>query len=226
LWLRSAQYFGGEILTNVHVHFESKSAAALSEINLLKKDDSDAEVSYAFVKEHRNSQRVCYALLRCAAQMPAKSVSGLAASLVEKITETAKKSIEIRNLDDNDDSCNIEEEFDFNLSPHIALLCLWGKTDDVCAFLSKSIRRAFVDDDGEDADAGAGADALEEPKKKGSKKRKQKVSERSERASLEEEEHTRDGSREMAADTQWLHPLLTNIIPLNSFCSLAPSLLH
>jgi len=44
-----------------------------------------------------------------------------------------------------------------------------------------------------------------------------KVSERK-RASLEEDEHTRDGSREMAADIilKQLHPLL-NIIPLNSF---------
>jgi len=156
--------FGGSVLTDVHVHFEHKSISALKYINELKKDDSDAEYLNEHNHEFRHSQRCSYAIMGIAGMMPASAVTGLTNSLIKKITETAKKSAEVRrsSLDGEEE----EEEFDYNLTPHVALLCLWGKTDDVCSCLAKSIRKAFVD--GEDGPE------LEEPVKKNSKKNSKK----------------------------------------------------
>lgn len=70
-----------------------------------------------------DAHRVCSAILRCAGRLPHKSVKGLSAQITQRLEQ------------DNDN--------DFNMTPHVALLCLWGMTEDVATSLSASIVTAF-----------------------------------------------------------------------------------
>ena len=69
--------------------------------------------------------QVCATLLRCSGQMPNESVIGLSKLMFTKM-ESVKEEVE-----------------SYKISPHIALLCLWGKTDDISISLAKSISKGF-----------------------------------------------------------------------------------
>ena len=108
--------FSGAVLTDVHSHFEQKAA----DIEVL--DDKG-------IKVRDDCYRTCAAILRCAGRLPPKAVEGLASHISEKIADLKA------NIDDN----AVHE----SITPHIALLCLWGMAEDVATSLSDSIQLAF-----------------------------------------------------------------------------------
>mmetsp|Transcript_22138 Transcript_22138/g.32568 ORF Transcript_22138/g.32568 Transcript_22138/m.32568 type:complete len:647 (+) Transcript_22138:610-2550(+) len=118
--------FSGAVITDVHSHFEQKANAYLS-------DDNDQSINLLTDNEHalirRDCHRTCAALLRCAGKMPPRSVQGLASHLSHKLSSLCKQDKNIRKV--------------VNVSPHLALLCLWGKTDDVALSLARVISQAF-----------------------------------------------------------------------------------
>jgi hypothetical protein len=111
--------FSGAVLTDVHSHFERKAA----DIVVLDKKGT---------KIRDDCYRTCAAILRCAGRLPPKAVEGLASHISEKLADLNA------HIDDN----TVHE----NITPHIALLCLWGMAEDVAAALSDSIKSAFGDD--------------------------------------------------------------------------------
>ena len=66
-------------------------------------------------------------MLRCAGRLPPESVKGLAHQITSKLGAV------------ENDADNARE----NITPHVALLCLWGMTDDVSASLASSIAKSF-----------------------------------------------------------------------------------
>mmetsp|Transcript_26643 Transcript_26643/g.39518 ORF Transcript_26643/g.39518 Transcript_26643/m.39518 type:complete len:885 (-) Transcript_26643:242-2896(-) len=108
--------FSGAVLTDVHTHFDEKANECVN-------DDESEESSS--LKIQADCHRVCASLLRCAGRMPINAVVGLSNHLTTKLKHVK---------DDREDT---------NLAPHIALLCLWGKTDEVAVSLAKSISKVF-----------------------------------------------------------------------------------
>ncbi|GMH86994.1 hypothetical protein TrST_g1498 [Triparma strigata] len=114
--------FKGKVLTNAHSHFDAKAVAAAAA--------NDGDTKY-------NANRCCAALLSCAGNMPVSAVEGLVMSLTEKLRIAA-------STDD------MTEEIGRELTPHIALLCQWGKEDVVCMSLGYSIQKFFEDEEQEE----------------------------------------------------------------------------
>lgn len=112
--------FSGAVLTDVHSHFEQKAA----DIDVL---DTKG------LKVRDDCYRTCAAILRCAGRLPPKAVKGLASHISKKLADLKS------NIDDD----TVHE----NITPHIALLCLWGMVEDVATSLSDSIQSAFGDSD-------------------------------------------------------------------------------
>ena len=110
--------FSGAVLTDVHAHFDEKASEC--------EDDASEEE----MKIKLDCHRVCASLLRCAGRMPINAVVGLSNHLTTKMKNIS---------DDDDDVCGNAT----NLAPHIALLCLWGKTDQVAVSLANSISKVF-----------------------------------------------------------------------------------
>ena len=128
------------MLTDAHAYFEGKAAKALAQNN----------------SEHRfYSNRVCAALLQCAGNMPITAISGLVLALTDKLRMASEMS-----------EGAITEATAKELTPHIALLCLWGKSDQVCFSLANSVE-VFMTGEEDDGDA---------TPKKGNKRRAQEVS--------------------------------------------------
>ncbi|GMI34189.1 hypothetical protein TeGR_g11025, partial [Tetraparma gracilis] len=138
--------FQGTVLTDAHAYFENKAAAANASNN--------AENRYY-------SNRVCAALLQCAGRMPPSAISGLIVALTDKLRMASDMS-----------EGEMTEGTAKELTPHLALLCLWGKSDQVCLSLGRSIERAVSGraGDGEDGDD----DGASAKTKKGSNKRRQR----------------------------------------------------
>ena len=110
--------FSGAVLGNVNTYFEAKAATF---------DESNREEA----KSIDDCRRTCASILRCAGRLTSKSVEGLASQITMKLASF-----------DHDE--NIEFK---NMAPHVALLCMWGLTEDVSKSLAMSIVRAFEDDD-------------------------------------------------------------------------------
>ena len=110
--------FSGAVLGNVNSHFDKKAAA----FNVSNRSDSIAL---------NNCHRTCASILRCAGRLSPKSVEGLASQITLKLAAIGE-----------DKSKGNE-----NIAPHIALLCMWGLTEDVSKSLASSIVKAFDDDD-------------------------------------------------------------------------------
>ena len=91
-------------------------------------DESNREEA----KSIDDCRRTCASILRCAGRLTSKSVEGLASQITMKLASF-----------DHDE--NIEFK---NVAPLVALLCMWGLTEDVSKSLAMSILRAFDDDDG------------------------------------------------------------------------------
>lgn len=90
--------------------------------------EEKASMSNEDIEQNLYYHRVCAALLRCAGRLEQESVEGLTQQITAKL------------------SC---DEASIDLTPHVALLCLWGKTEEVIQSLSASIVRGLcaVDDD-------------------------------------------------------------------------------
>jgi len=71
-------------------------------------------------------QRTCTAIVRVAGFMPPDEVTDFTCHLKDLLKESNNKN----NSNDN-------------ISPHIALLCLWGRTDDICTSFAKAISSHF-----------------------------------------------------------------------------------
>jgi hypothetical protein len=112
--------FSGAVLTDVHAHFEQKAAES-------------EQLGRHGPKIRDDCYRTNAAILRCAGRLPPKAVEGLASHI----------SLKLADLKAGIDDDTVHE----NISPHIALLCLWGMTEDVAMSLSASIQSAFGDDD-------------------------------------------------------------------------------
>lgn len=112
--------FSGAVLTDVHAHFEQKASES-------------EELGKRGWKIRDDCYRTNAAILRCAGRLPPKAVEGLASHISSKLADLKA------NIDDD----AVHE----NITPHIALLCLWGMTEDVASSLSASIQSAFGDDD-------------------------------------------------------------------------------
>mmetsp|Transcript_7266 Transcript_7266/g.10631 ORF Transcript_7266/g.10631 Transcript_7266/m.10631 type:complete len:1184 (+) Transcript_7266:279-3830(+) len=80
--------------------------------------DGNASINAEDTEQTLNSHRICAALLRCAGRLDQKRVQGLTQQITAKL------------------SC---DEASHDLTPHVALLCLWGKTEEVIETLSASI---------------------------------------------------------------------------------------
>ena len=137
--------FQGAVLTDAYAHFEAKERAAS------KENDGDTKC-YA--------KRVCAALLRTAGNMPPSEITGLVAALTGKLQEAAG-------------AVDITEEIGRDLTPHIALLCLWGKEDAVAVSLGKSIERFFS---GEEDEEDEGPDGSSSGGGAGKKRKKKDIS--------------------------------------------------
>jgi hypothetical protein len=111
--------FSGAVLTDVHAHFEQKALQS-------------EELGQRGSKIRDDCYRTNAAILRCAGRLPPKAVEGLASHISSKLADLKA------NIDDD----TVHE----NITPHIALLCLWGMTEDVALSLSASIQLAFGDD--------------------------------------------------------------------------------
>lgn len=110
--------FSGAVLANVNSHFEEKAIVS---------DQSTRKG----LRVMDDCHRVCAAILRCAGRLPPKFVKGLAHQITSKLD----------SIEDEDD---IARE---NITPHVALLCLWGMTEDVATSLALSIVKAFGQDE-------------------------------------------------------------------------------
>eukprot|EP00978_Attheya_sp_CCMP212_P016764 scaffold44171_cov64-Attheya_sp.AAC.1 len=77
-------------------------------------------------------RRTCAALLQCAGRLPPQSVRGMSQFISSKLND-------IPNSDDG-------RAAGVKATSHIALLCLWGMTEDVAISLSDSISSAFEAD--------------------------------------------------------------------------------
>jgi hypothetical protein len=109
----------GTILANVNAHFDNKAAAS---------DDSTDEG----LKVMDDCHRVCASILRCAGRLEYSSVKELAEQINSKLDSM------------NDDGVAAADRE--NITPHVALLCLWGKTDDVATSLATSMMQSFGGD--------------------------------------------------------------------------------
>lgn len=106
------------VLTDAHAHFERKAV----------KSDVSSETE---LRVQDDCYRACTAILRCAGRMPPKSVEGMSSHITNKLIAFERSSE--------------RESVRENVSPHIALLCLWGLTEDVAKSLSSSIEAALSD---------------------------------------------------------------------------------
>ena len=104
--------FSGVLIADVHQYFENK-AIQLSD-SCEEEDIQRAEQCLTISAE----------LLRCAGWMPPKAME----SLVQHITE------KLLQLDSNESKC---ESFS-NASTYVALLCIWGRQDEVSMLLARS----------------------------------------------------------------------------------------
>lgn len=106
--------FSGAVLANVHAHFEEMASGC---------DQTNSKE----LRIIEDCHRVCSAILRCAGRLEPESVKGLAHQITSKLGA-------------------IEDEDGFaheNITPHVALLCLWGMTEDVAHSLASSIVKSF-----------------------------------------------------------------------------------
>ena len=79
-------------------------------------------------------------MLRCAGQVPSQAVTGLVPYISSVLKSLARKDARtsIDSADTSKDTASIT-----NLSPHIALLCLWDMTEDVARSIASSIEATF-----------------------------------------------------------------------------------
>jgi condensin-2 complex subunit G2 len=108
--------FSGATLTSALTHFEQKAT-------LYDGTDDDGDTMQA----RDDCYRACAAILRLAGRLPSKAVEGLVphiSSVLSGLTE----------------SCDQTRQ---NVSSHIALLCLWGMTEEVAPSLAASIEIEF-----------------------------------------------------------------------------------
>ena len=75
--------------------------------------------------------RICSGILRCAGRLRPNDVEGLSSQVTKRLETVAVDS----------------PEQGVDLTPHVALLCLWGMTHDVAKSLASSIASAFDTDD-------------------------------------------------------------------------------
>jgi condensin-2 complex subunit G2 len=140
--------FQGTVLTDAHSYFEAKASKAMSQNN----------------SERRfYSNRVCAALLQCAGNMPSAAIQGLVTALTNKLKLASEMS-----------EGEMTEGTAKELTPHIALLCLWGKSEQVCLSLAHSIEKFMVG--GDTAASSSATEDEEPPSKKGNKRRQQEIS--------------------------------------------------
>jgi condensin-2 complex subunit G2 len=112
------QSFSGVDLTNLLAHFEQKAAES--------DNGHDDEQS----SKRADCLRTCAAILSCAGRLPQDAVDGI----VPHISST------LASLSDEDVGMNSSRR---HVSAHIALLCVWGMTDEVASSLASSIESAF-----------------------------------------------------------------------------------
>jgi hypothetical protein len=106
--------FSGAVLANVNSHFEEMASGC----------DQTNSKGLRIIED---CHRVCSAILRCAGRLAPESVKGLANQITSKLGA----------IEDNDDLAHE------NITPHVALLCLWGMTGDVADSLASSIVKSF-----------------------------------------------------------------------------------
>lgn len=103
---------------------EAFSGAVLSNVNAHFEEQAEAMDSEEAVHD---CHRVCSAILRCAGRLSPEHVDGLATQVTKKLE-------------------SVSDDAPTDLTPHIALLCLWGMTMDVAKSLSSSLMAAFGED--------------------------------------------------------------------------------
>jgi hypothetical protein len=106
--------FSGAVLANVNSHFEEKAYGC----------DQNTRKGLMVMND---CHRVCAAMLRCAGRLPPESVKGLAHQITSKLGGIENDGDAVRE----------------NITPHVALLCLWGMTEDVASSLASSIAKSF-----------------------------------------------------------------------------------
>ena len=111
-----SKYFTESNLLHILSHFERKARENVS-------DDGEGN-------QRDNSLRICSSLLKCAGRLPPERLNGLLSHISSSLyflSEGASSSFE-------------------HISPHLALLCLWGMTDEVAKALAVSIESSLGDD--------------------------------------------------------------------------------
>ena len=107
--------FSGEALTFLYEHFENKPSFLY-----------DNQVSDEVTKvTETECSKICSGLLRCAAMMPEKNVSRLSQHIKSTISDFAQKGGYL------------------DISLPIALLCVWGHTEDIFMSLASSMRSSI-----------------------------------------------------------------------------------
>jgi condensin-2 complex subunit G2 len=108
-------------LTNMLVHFEEKATESAS-----KKDETSSVCD--------DCSRTCTAILRCAGQLSLEAVDGILPHIIASLS----------SLSDNEGN-HVDSLQQHHVSAHIALLCMWGMTDEVVKSLSASIESGSED---------------------------------------------------------------------------------
>ena len=96
-------------LTNILIHFEDKATESTSE--------NDEQI-----RTRDDCIRTCGAILRCVGKLPPEAVDGVLPHVISSLKSLSTSGLSQRQV-----------------SAHIAVLCLWGKTDEVAKALSTSI---------------------------------------------------------------------------------------
>ena len=121
--------FSGTVLTDILSYFENKALDHENSNEILTKSLQN------------DCYRVCAALLRCAGFLDPKHVKGLVNHISSSLhSHSMFASAEASALSTR------------AMSNHLALLCLWGMTEDVSVCLSSSLTSAFDDGHGESLD--------------------------------------------------------------------------
>ena len=114
------EQFSGSVLTDALTHFEEKAAGCV----VVDDDDENSNAKNEQIRD--DCYRACASILRLAGRLPSKAVKGLVPHI----------SSVLASLSDDEGPRP-------NVSAHIALLCLWGKTDEVAPSLASSIEANF-----------------------------------------------------------------------------------
>lgn len=119
--------FSGNILTEVYCHFESKFEHDDDDDEC---DDNDDEGRSKNSHKVENTNMARLAILSCAAKMDASKIEGLQSHIIGELSKASDMSV--------------EQRANANFSPIVALLCAWGKTDEVAECIASSISEYFT----------------------------------------------------------------------------------